>query len=51
MAPGRHAWVQVLRGGVSVNGESLQAGDAAALSGESGLTAEGEGEILLFDLA
>ncbi len=53
LSPGRHAWVQVLRGGVRVNGESLKAGDGAALSRETNLTVEsGEGgEVLVFDLA
>ena len=53
LKPGRHAWVQVLRGGVRVNGERLKAGDGAALGGEAGLTVEGDGdgEVLLFDLA
>ncbi|HVS40279.1 MAG TPA: pirin family protein [Gemmataceae bacterium] len=51
LTPGRHAWVQVLRGGVAVNGEALKEGDGAALGQEAALTAEGDGEILLFDLA
>ena len=53
LSPGRHAWVQVLRGGVRVNGESLKAGDGAALSSEPRLTIEGDGdgEVLVFDLA
>ncbi len=52
-APGRHAWLQVLRGAVSLNGEPLMAGDGAAVSDESLLTirADGPSEILLFDLA
>ena len=49
--PGRHAWVQVLRGGVRVNGETLKAGDGAALSEEARVAVEGAGELLLFDLA
>ena len=50
---GRHAWVQVLRGGVSLNGLTLSAGDGAAVSAESHLTirADGLSEVLLFDLA
>jgi quercetin 2,3-dioxygenase len=53
VAPGRHAWLQVLRGGVDLNGHTLAAGDGAALSDEVGLTirADGPSEILLFDLA
>src|SRR4051812_2353583 len=52
---GRHAWVQVLRGGVTLNGQGLSAGDGAAVSEESGLAVRAEGaseaEVLLFDLA
>ena len=49
----RHAWVQVLRGGVSLNGLTLSAGDGAAVSAESRLKirADGPSEVLLFDLA
>lgn len=49
----RHAWVQVATGAVQVNGQSLQAGDGAALSGESALQikAKENSEFLLFDLA
>ena len=50
----RHAWVQVVRGAVKVNGASLTTGDAAALSKEEKLTITGEGsqpsELLIFDL-
>jgi quercetin 2,3-dioxygenase len=50
---GRAAWVQVMRGGVTLNGCALEAGDAAALEEEDILTVVGmEGaEALLFDLA
>ncbi len=50
---GRHAWVQLLRGSVSLNGLTLLAGDGAAVSAESHLTirADGPSEVLLFDLA
>lgn len=50
---GRHAWVQVARGTVTVNGHDLQAGDAAALSDETEVTlrAGDSAEVLLFDLA
>jgi redox-sensitive bicupin YhaK (pirin superfamily) len=50
---GRHAWLQVLRGEVDLNGEALSAGDGAACSGEPVLTihARGPAEVLLFDLA
>ena len=54
LAPGRHAWIQVVRGNVSVNGEELHEGDAAALSEEATATVVGSGdtggEVLLFDL-
>jgi redox-sensitive bicupin YhaK (pirin superfamily) len=50
---GRHAWVQVARGSVRVNGRDLQAGDGAALSDEELVKIEGvnAGEVLVFDLA
>jgi redox-sensitive bicupin YhaK (pirin superfamily) len=53
LAPGRHAWVQVARGGCALNGVALRAGDGAAVSGESALrlASGGEAELLLFDLA
>ena len=53
LAPGRHAWLQVLRGNVSLNGQAISAGDGAAVSEESTLAIRGESpsEVLLFDLA
>ena len=53
ISPGRHAWVQVLRGEADLNGEAVSAGDGAAVSEESALTIRSTGpcEILLFDLA
>jgi redox-sensitive bicupin YhaK (pirin superfamily) len=55
LARGRHAWLQVVRGAVTLNGHPLRAGDAAAVSDEPALsvTADGPGEaeVLLFDLA
>ena len=54
LARGRHAWIQVLGGGVSVNGEVLSTGDGAASSGERKLSisgnAAGDSEFLFFDL-
>jgi redox-sensitive bicupin YhaK (pirin superfamily) len=52
LADGRHAWVQVARGKVSVNGHPLHAGDGAAFSSEPSVSiASGEGaEVLVFDL-
>ena len=49
--PARHAWVQVARGKVKLNGQELADGDGAAVSGERSLKLEGDGEVLLFDLA
>jgi len=48
----RHAWLHVIRGGVTVNGVALAGGDAAALSQEEALTVTGmePSEVLLFDL-
>lgn len=53
LASGRHAWVQVARGTVRVNGVEVQAGDGVALSQEAQLRIEGvaDAELLLFDLA
>lgn len=53
LAPGRHAWLQILRGQATVNGQVLAPGDGAALSNEAALSiqAVSTGEILLFDLA
>ena len=50
---GRHAWVQVTRGEVRVNGVELKSGDGAALSSEAAVRVEGVagGEVLVFDLA
>lgn len=50
---GRHAWVQVSRGAVTLNGVALSASDGAAVSAEESLSLRGdkESEILLFDLA
>lgn len=51
--PGRHTWLQVVRGPINVNGETLEVGDAVSTSDEKTLkvTANGEGEFMLFDLA
>jgi redox-sensitive bicupin YhaK (pirin superfamily) len=50
---GRHAWLQVVRGAVEVNGEVLNTSDGAAVSGEPALRVKGVGpaEVMLFDLA
>ena len=49
---GRHAWIQIGRGEIEVNGVKLSKGDGAAISDEKSLriTAAGPSEILLFDL-
>ncbi|MDB9312844.1 pirin family protein [Spirulina sp. CS-785/01] len=51
--PQRHAWLQVARGGIQVNGTSLDTGDGVAISEESSLhlKAVEDAELLLFDLA
>ncbi len=53
LAPGRHAWLQVARGAVEVNGTRLSQGDGAAVSDESKLTIRAieNSEVLVFDLA
>jgi redox-sensitive bicupin YhaK (pirin superfamily) len=50
----RKIWVQVMRGRISVNGQILQAGDAAALEHEATLdlaSLASNSECLIFDLA
>ncbi len=51
-APGRHGWVQVVRGEITANGTKLTSGDGAALSGEKQveIKATSDAEFLLFDL-
>ena len=54
IAPGRHLWVQVLRGEAEVNGHRLAAGDGLAASDETAFTFRAgstEAELLVFDLA
>ena len=50
----RYAWIQLVKGSVSLNGQLLSEGDAAAVSAEPQLTLLGlkpaGGEVLLFDL-
>ena len=52
LAPGRHAWVHVAEGEVSLNGTKLNGGDAVAIdeSGALELRAKKPSQILLFDL-
>jgi quercetin 2,3-dioxygenase len=53
LQPGRHAWLQVLRGTVDLNGQTFAASDGAAVSGDTVLTirANEASEVMLFDLA
>ena len=52
LKPGRHAWVHVAEGEVSLNGKQLSGGDAAAVSDEGSLelSATKPAQVLLFDL-
>ena len=52
LAEGRHAWLQVLRGSVRLNGLQLDTSDGAAVSDERLLQIEAteHAEIMLFDL-
>jgi redox-sensitive bicupin YhaK (pirin superfamily) len=52
LGKGRHAWAQVARGRVRVNGLELSAGDGASLSDVAAVQVEGvdAGEVLVFDL-
>lgn len=53
LARGRHAWVQVAKGSIRLNGRGLNAGDGASVSDESQVRVEATepSEVLLFDLA
>lgn len=53
LGPGRHAWMQVARGSVLLNGSELKQGDGAAISSEKQIRADSlePAEVLLFDLA
>ena len=52
LASGRHAWLHVAEGEVSLNGTKLSGGDAAAINDESALelSATKTAQVLLFDL-
>jgi redox-sensitive bicupin YhaK (pirin superfamily) len=52
LAPGRHAWLHVAEGEVTLNGETLTGGDAVAVNKESALElrATKPSQFLLFDL-
>jgi quercetin 2,3-dioxygenase len=51
--PGRHVWVQVIRGSIQLNGVALTAGDGACISDEAAaeVRSSSVSETLLFDLA
>ncbi len=53
LGEGRNGWVQVARGSLELNGETLRAGDGVAIKGASALTFRNadEAEVLLFDMA
>ncbi len=53
LAPGRKAYVHLVRGSLSVNGQALSGGDAAKLEGETEVRLEAgrDAEVLVFDLA
>ena len=52
LRPERHAWLQVLQGAVTLNGQSLSTSDGAAVSEEHALeiVATTPAEVMLFDL-
>jgi quercetin 2,3-dioxygenase len=52
LAPERHAWVQVIRGSITVNDVTLQYGDGASITAEAlSFSAKCAAEFLLVDLA
>jgi redox-sensitive bicupin YhaK (pirin superfamily) len=53
LAPDRHAWLQLTSGALTLNGQTIHAGDGAAVSEEQQLeiNATDRAEFLLFDLA
>jgi redox-sensitive bicupin YhaK (pirin superfamily) len=53
LGKGRHAWLQVAKGAVDLNGKKMVQGDGAGVSDEAALTIRGleDAEVLLFDLA
>lgn len=53
VSPGRHAWIQVARGELTLDGQTLRAGDGASTSDPGLLSVAagaGEAELLLLDL-
>jgi redox-sensitive bicupin YhaK (pirin superfamily) len=53
LTPGRSAWLQVLRGGVTLAGNDLSAGDGAAIRQTDSIqiNASSDAELMMFDLA
>ena len=54
LGTGRHAWIQIARGEIALNGTTLHAGDGAAVEKEISVEITGKedrSEVLLFDLA
>ena len=53
IAPGRHCWLQLVRGSLDINGTAVNTGDGLAVSDERYLSirADDDSEFLLFDLA
>ena len=54
LCTGRHAWIQIARGEIALNGTTLHAGDGAAVEKETSVEITGkadQSEVLLFDLA
>jgi redox-sensitive bicupin YhaK (pirin superfamily) len=51
--PGRHLWIQLIKGALDINDTPLKAGDGAALSDEAEviLHAGENSEVMIFDLA
>lgn len=51
LQPGRHSWIQVAKGSLTVNGILLEQGDGVAISEESTLKLESkDSDFILFDL-
>ena len=53
LSPGRHAWIQVLRGALIINDAALRTSDGAAISDEGSLSLKATEacEVMIFDLA
>ena len=53
LAQGRKAWLQVAKGEISLDGQTLKAGDAAAVTDQAQIAVRSKeaSEVLLFDLA